>query len=143
MVEFIKSNWSWGDTMDKKLIRKTRPYFTLNFPCGRSKAGDIRADIDKEHKPDVIADLKNPPFKPGSFEVLICDPPYSMFNRFKWLLPLKDLCTKFMILSTPKLCPIFKGFKRVVWYSVANDKLFLRPWILYSKNNQIMDKFFE
>jgi len=143
MIEFIKSNWSWGNNIDKKLIRKTRPYFTINFPCGKSRAGNIRVDIDKTLKPDIIADLKYPPFIPGCCEVLICDPPFSMFNKFRWLLPLKDLCTKFMILSTPKLCPIFKGFKRIIWYSIANDKLFLRPWIMYTKKDMFMDKFFE
>ncbi len=129
--------------MDKWLWRRTKKYFTLNFPCGKSQVGDVRADIDPAMNPDVVADVLHPPFVPGSFEFVICDPPYSIFNRFKWMLHVKDLCTKYFLISTPKLCPIMRGFSRVIFATFARDKLFLRPWILYTKKNLNLPDFFE
>lgn len=123
--------------MDKHLKEFTHGLFTLNFPCGKSTVGDVRVDILPELKPDVIADLKHPPFRPGVFEVVICDPPFSIFNRFRWLLDLKDLTSKYFLLSTPKLSPRFKGFTRKVIWTSVKDKLFFRPWILYTRKKNL------
>ncbi len=129
--------------MDKKLFKFCEGKFTLNFPCGMSPVGDIRADILPELKPDVICDLKHPPFRAGSFDVVICDPPFSLFNRFRWLLPIKDLARSYFLLSTPKLAPLMRGFKREVLWTSVKDKLFLRPWLLYTKKNQNLPDFFK
>ena len=52
----------------------------LTLPCGRSPIGDVRADVDGSLEPDVLADLRQPPFPPNSFDTVYCDPPYSMFD---------------------------------------------------------------
>ena len=140
-IDVYQSNWSWGKNMDNHLKDFSHGLFTLNFPCGKSTAGNVRVDILPELKPDIVADLKHPPFVPGSFECFICDPPFSLFNHFKWLLPLKDLTTKYFLLSTPKLCPNFRGFKRKIIWTSVKDKLFVRPWILYTKKKNIPNFF--
>lgn len=40
----------------------------------------VRMDIDPITRPDVIADAWMPPFGPGSFDVVILDPPYIPLN---------------------------------------------------------------
>ena len=142
-IDVYQTNWSWGKDMDKKLAKFTRGMFTLNFPCGMSPVGDVRADILPELKPDIICDLLHPPFRPGVFDCVICDPPFSLFNHFKWLFPIKDACTKNFDLSTPKLATNMKGFKREVKWTSVRDKLFMRPWILYTKKNQNLPDFFK
>lgn len=140
--DVYKPRWSWGKNVDRELKKRIKNLYTLNFPCGNSPIGDVRADIDPQHKPDIICSLTHPPFRPGSFECLISDPPFSMFSSFRWLLRLKDLTTKYFILSTPKICPSFRGFTRDVRWTSANDKLFLRPWIEYKKKDLNLEEFF-
>ena len=56
-------------------------------------------------EPDIVADLRCPEahFKPQQFDTLICDPPFSMFNRFYWIPPLVDLAKKRVLFSTPQI----------------------------------------
>ncbi len=136
-IDVYQTDWSWGHRMDKHLKDFSKGLFTLNFPCGKSKVGNVRVDILPELKPDIIADLKHPPFIDGAFECFICDPPYSLFNRFMWLLKLKDLSSGYFLLSTPKLAPVFRGFKRKIIWTSIKDKLFMRPWILYTRKKNL------
>ncbi len=136
-IDVYQTNWSWGRNMDNHLKDFTHKLYTLNFPCGKSTLGDVRADILPSLKPDIVADLRYPPFRPGVFECMICDPPFSLFNHFLWLLNLKDIPTKYFLLSTPKLAPLFRGWKRKILWTSVKDKLFLRPWILYTKKRNI------
>jgi len=95
----------WVDHTDlRDIIRRESIGTLLNFPCGQSPLGDIRADIDKKHNPDVIADLKNPPFKDGQFDTVYCDPPYSMFDfgkSLEWVKELFRIANKRLIIQGP------------------------------------------
>lgn len=71
------------------------------MPCGKSRAGDVRADIDPQFKPDVICDLFRPPFKHQSFDTVICDPPFAIYCRQKWALKIADLARKKVVLACP------------------------------------------
>jgi hypothetical protein len=103
-LKYYKAIWSWNKNTDKFLQKWVKGY-TLNFPCGTSQIGDVRADKDKRVKPDIIADLRAPEahFKKHEFDTLLCDPPFSMFNRFYWIPPLCDLAKKRILFSTPQI----------------------------------------
>ena len=107
-----------------------------------SQVGDIRADLDPIVKPDVICDLKYPPFRKQSFDVVIMDPPYKYYNRFKWLLDIKDLCRKVIIISTPQVTPNFKHFKPKFYIAHKKNSIGIRIFVEYTRktvNNSILD----
>lgn len=103
-MKYYKAIWSWNKETDK-FLKEWLIGYTLNFPCGASQIGDIRADKDKRVKPDIIADIRCPEahFKPLQFDTVLCDPPYSMYNKFYWINPIADLAKKRVIFSTPQI----------------------------------------
>ena len=86
-TQLYQVNWSWSHDLDDVLEKKFKGLTILNFPSGKSRIG-LRADLDPTVDPDILADLFLPQenFKPGSFEVVICDPPFQYYNKFKWVL---------------------------------------------------------
>jgi len=95
----------WIDHTDlRDVVRRESVGRMLNFPCGQSPLGDIRADADDKHNPDVVADLRNPPFKAGEFDTVYCDPPYSMFDfgeSLEWVKDLYEIADKCLIIQGP------------------------------------------
>jgi hypothetical protein len=101
-VESYQANWSWTRHTERWLKNQIeRGGEVLNFPCGHSKIG-LRVDIDRNVKPDIIADIYHPPFKKHSFDVVISDPPFSAYGKGKkWFwVSLADLSKHKLILST-------------------------------------------
>lgn len=136
-LQQYQANWSWDRETDywlsKMCIGKT-----LNFPCGMSKVGDVRADIDKSVNPDVIADLNNPfkTFKRFEFDTVICDPPFSMFNKHKWYIRLKDLAKKRVIFCTPLFAIKYGGdWKKEYFISEQPSRFFIRVWQIFDRKN--------
>jgi len=101
----FRPEWYVGKGIEKK-IRSLCIGETLNFPCGASRFGNIRADIYSEMRPDVIADLHNPPFKHLSFDTIVCDPPFPFYNDSRiglgWLYEAARLARKRIIYKSPK-----------------------------------------
>ena len=93
----------WIDHPDiKDLVRSKLRGEVLNLPCGLSDIGDVRADIDPSVSPDVLADLKDPPFEKQSFDTVYCDPPYSMFapgQRMSWARRLYSIARERLIVQ--------------------------------------------
>jgi len=54
---------------------------SLHVCCGKSKLGDIRTDL-YETNIDIRCDAAKLPFSDGSFESVLCDPPYN--GNFQW-----------------------------------------------------------
>lgn len=54
---------------------------SLHVCCGKSMIGDLRVDAFDETA-DVKADAANLPFENGSFETVLCDPPYN--GKLQW-----------------------------------------------------------
>jgi len=134
--QFYQVNWSWNKDIDILLLKKFKNKTILNFPCGMSKIG-TRADLDPSVNPDIIADLMNSDFKPNSFDVVICDPPFKYYNRFKWLLPLANIAREYFILCTPVIFYSFKGFSDPeIIASRQKGNLFCRLFFIYKKLNQ-------
>jgi len=136
--QFYQVKWSWKKDLDFFFLKKFKNKTILNFPCGMSKIG-TRADLDPSVNPDIIADLMNSKFKPNSFDVVICDPPFKYYNSFKWLLPLSNIAREYFILCTPILFYSFKGFSdpEIIATRVKGN-MFCRLFFIYKKLNQIL-----
>jgi hypothetical protein len=119
--------------------------FTLNICCGADPTGHVKADIDEEllrklkkirvdESEYVVCDVMHPPFRDGSFDTVICDPPFKFYNRFKWIQKLADIARKRLILSVP---PVNIGLNEKVWsrelYYTDNTGIFLRLWWVFTK----------
>lgn len=50
---------------------------SLHVCCGRSPLGDVRVDFDPKVKPDMVVNATALPFDEGSFDTVLCDPPYN------------------------------------------------------------------
>lgn len=96
----------WIDHPDlRDVVRDLCVGEVLNFPCGQSGIGDLKADIDKRHAPDIMSDLKHPPFERDSFDTVYCDPPYSMISSFdgslEWVKELYKIARERLIVQGP------------------------------------------
>lgn len=80
----IKESWVWESELEELIKQKMNGY-TLNVPCGTSKLGNVRVDLDPQHNPDYIADMRKLPFENNTFDTVISDPPWNLgyFQRFK------------------------------------------------------------
>jgi hypothetical protein len=131
-------NWSWNKDIDFILLKKFKDKKILNFPCGKSKIG-IRADIDPSVNPEIIADLMNPKFKPLSYDVLICDPPFSYYQKFKWLLKLSNIAKEYLVICTPCIFYSFKGFSDPeIIATRKKGNLFVRFFFIYKRLNHAL-----
>ena len=129
-------NWSWKKDVDFILLKKFKDKTILNFPCGKSRIG-VRADIDPNVEPQIIDDLMDPHFKSYSYDVVICDPPFSYYNKFKWLLKLSNIAKEYFVISTPCIFYSFKGFSDPeIIATRQKGNLFLRFFFIYKRLNQ-------
>lgn len=71
----------WPESVSEVLESLLIPR-SLHVCCGRSLLGDVRFDFDPSVTPDVIGDAANLPFADGSFDSVLCDPPYN--GKFQW-----------------------------------------------------------
>jgi hypothetical protein len=126
-------------------LRRMAVGYTLNICCGLDPTGDVKADIDAELveklnsiKIDcsdyVVCDVMHPPFRAGSFDTVICDPPFSFYNRFKWLHLLEVIARKRLILCVPL---VNIHLNRNMWekelYYIDSTGIFLRLWWIFTK----------
>jgi hypothetical protein len=112
--------------------------FTLNVCCGTDRTGDVLVDVDPKLHPHVLADVKHLPFRNRAFETVICDPPFSMFNRFKWTGELLRLAQKRIILSTPAICLRFPNdWDREVFFT-DSGRFFMRIWQVFTKGTSCL-----
>lgn len=109
----------WADPVDVQrwLERELFVGETLNFPCGQSQVGDVRADIDPDNDPDVIADLLEPleAFSTREFDTVYCDPPFSLYgyrDGVFWPKELYQIADKRLILQTPKNRVVLSGAEK-------------------------------
>ena len=134
--QLYKLKWSWKKDTDFLLLNKFKDKTILNFPCGKSRIG-VRADIDPKVEPQIKADLLNPNFKPYSYDVVICDPPFSFYNKFKWLFALSNIAKEYFVICTPCLFFSFKGFSDPEIIAIREKgSIFLRFFFIYKRLNQ-------
>lgn len=75
----VRPGWSFPRIVEMK-IRELCDGRVLHLFGGQAKFG-VRLDVDRAIHPDVIGDAWLPPFKGGSFETVILDPPYFALDR--------------------------------------------------------------
>ena len=70
---------NWRDPYEvETIVKKHLHGYSLNMPCGMSKLGNVKADIDKKVNPDIEVDMFNPPFERSCFDSIYCDPPWGI-----------------------------------------------------------------
>ena len=144
---FYQPNWSWDDHIEARL-KKLCIGRTLNFPCGMSQIGDVRADIDPNTNPDVIADIMKPfeTFKKFEFDTVLCDPPFKYFNKTGWVHEISKLAKKRVIFCSPNVAI---HLKNRVWrkeYLICEKKavfFFIKIFQIFTRSNKMLDSFKE
>jgi hypothetical protein len=120
---------------------------TANICCGYDNTGDILIDIDlktlkanknslliPELKDYVCADMFNLPFRNNVFDTVICDPPFSYYNKLKWIVKLADLTRYKLILSSPSIAiKLDNNMWNKELYYIETPGLFLRLWWVFTR----------
>jgi len=140
-IDVYKVQWSWNKDTDRWL-RKLCIGRTLNICSGNSQVGDIRVDVNQNLHPDIIADAKNLPFRALSFDTVVCDPPFSFYNRFSWIIPLADIARQRLILSTPLLDVRLskRRWKREI-YITTQHNIFARMFQVFTRKDRYLEEF--
>jgi len=135
-MRYYQAKWSW-DPKTEAIVSSWCIGKTLNFPCGKSRIGHTRADIDETVRPDVVADLRKPLdyFAPQSFDTVLCDPPFSMYSRFRWIWDLAEIPRRRLILSTPLVNVNLnsKCWRKQFWITTVPEKIMLRVWQIFDR----------
>jgi hypothetical protein len=90
---------------------------------GRASLG-TRVDINPDLKPDVVADAHDLPFEDGSFELVLCDPPYSdqeaqdlygagPLHRTRWMAEAVRVSSRYVVTYHVRLLPRPAGTRLV------------------------------
>ncbi len=134
-LQVFKINWTWGSKTELWTKHMLKNRTILNIPCGKSQVGNIRADIDPTIKPDLVCDIHALPFRPQSFDAVLCDPPFSLYNKWKWVNRLSHIAKRNLLLSIPASIPYLKGFKKELYATIHKSNFFVRYWVFYTKRN--------
>lgn len=137
---FYRPNWSWDYDIEKEL-RKLCIGKVLNFPCGNSLIGDVRADIDPKVNPDVFADLMNPfkTFNKKQFDTVICDPPFPYYRKSGWIHEIAKLAKQRVIFCAPNLAIHLRMREWSKEYFIAEKKavyFFIKIFQIFTKKNE-------
>lgn len=113
----------------------------LHVCCGQSKLGDLRIDVDESVGADMMASVRDLPIKDKSFDTVLCDPPYSFYNRFKWICGLADVARQRLILATPLVnVRLGHNWNKEVYVS-DSGKRFIRVWYVFTFKNRYLEDF--
>ncbi len=138
MPDLLKAIWAHPPQVERWL-RRMCVGSTLNVCSGLSLVGDVRLDLSPESKFTLKGDVMNLPFRKLSFDTVICDPPFSYFNRFKWILKLADLARYRFMISSPilhvQLSP--KRWKRDLYYAYFGMGI-RTYWVFNRKNGYVL-----
>ncbi len=126
-----------------KFLKSQVVGFTVNFCCGRDPTGDVKVDVDREmllqrkcssldRSDFVVADIHHAPFRDRCCDSVVADPPFSVYNKFKWALDLAKLANKKMLLSHPCTNLKVPGFSRELYFTNSKS-IFLRLWWVYTR----------
>jgi hypothetical protein len=121
--------------INRGFLATQRIGFTLNICCGTDRTGDVLVDVLPSLRPHIVGDLHHPPFRDGSFDTVICDPPFSYFNRWRWLPALASLAKRRVIISTPALMThLPRGWHRKI-YCIDTGHMFMRIWQVWTRDS--------
>lgn len=87
--------FTWEDEIEDFVKERMKGY-TLNVPCGTSKLGDIRLDVDPRMSMREAYDFFKDriPYPKNTFDTVISDPPWKIGHYFrpKLFFSLVDVC---------------------------------------------------
>ena len=134
----LHANWIQTEHVENWLARQTIVK-TLNVCRGMSRVGDVRIDTDPKTSRTEPGDLFQLTFEPGSFDTVICDPPFGYYSPKygqKWLLQLSHIAKKRLILSSGtialnNLLPTFKA--NLYALSDTKNRYFLRLYWTFDR----------
>lgn len=81
--QVFKAQWKFPPHVKKWLLSQIEGY-TLHVCCGASDIGDVKIDIEPQNEDVTQADMFQLPFKPGTFDTVICDPPWAIGIDKRW-----------------------------------------------------------
>ena len=140
-LQFFEPASRWPYQIEAWLLKYTKGRLTLHIPCGLSKVGDVRADIDSCVKPDIICDIHHPPFRPHTFDLVITDPPWSNFSKQKWIHKLADLTKDEFLLNSPAMMYRLKNFTTKIILITRTNKMFIGIWTRYARKYKIISQY--
>ena len=139
--QMLEANWIHPPSVERWL-RRMSIGDTLNICCGKSKVGDIRIDLDPNAERNFIGDLFHPPFRKFSFDTVICDPPYSYFNKWIWVFRISDLARKRFLIASPNISVnLSRYWKRTFWFSDDHQHLWLRTYWCFDRKNEFITNY--
>ncbi len=80
----FRSAFMWEEEIEEFVKKKMKGH-TLNVPCGKSKLGDVRLDIDSKLSMRGAFDFFKDklPYKHNTFDTVISDPPWKIGHYFR------------------------------------------------------------
>lgn len=80
----FREAFTWESEVEDFIKQKTVGY-SLNVPCGKSKIGDVRLDIDPNLSMREAYDMFNNrlPYSSNTFDTVISDPPWKIGHYFR------------------------------------------------------------
>lgn len=127
-------NWSYHDgTSTTEAIKDWCIGSILNVCCGKSKLGDLRIDISYNLKPDILADAHYLPLRKLSFDTIVLDPPYSYFNKFRWIHRIADTSKKRIVISAGQVAVRIPHFKLNEILAVITNTFYVKLWYVFDR----------
>jgi hypothetical protein len=148
-VTHYRTEWRFTDE-EEDWLKEMSIGSVLHVCCGESELGTVRVDCDEKIDCEVRADVENLPFEKHSYGTVICDPPWSFYNRFRWVQELKDVAHSRVILSTPLIkLAIGRDWKKelhcfehkAVWGEKPHGFLFMRMFQVFTYKNRRLQDF--
>ena len=131
-VKVLEAKWIQPDGCENWLSSITRGR-ALNVCCGMSQVGDVRLDISPKSNRTEYGNLDTLDFPRGSFDTVICDPPFSYYRRFKWVYRLADIAKLRFVLSGPLVAFYLGSQWRESLYALKAGGRFLRLWYVFDR----------
>lgn len=80
----FRKSFRWEYTVEKFVKSRIKGY-SLNVPCGKSKLGDIRLDLDPQLSMREAYDFFKDkiPYPNNTFDTIISDPPWKIGHYFR------------------------------------------------------------
>lgn len=141
--DFYKAEWRDGKDVDR-WVRDMALGELVNWPCGESPVGDIRADIDPSVAPDVFADLRSPPFEERSIETLYADIPYSMAaydDILQWLPDVWACVDRRLILNSTPVMVSLDGAQLQIYHEHRPGTPHLPTFHVWTRQDGRLDEW--